>query len=359
MSVRGAIPAELTRYHLAAQSMEGGGFLRSAFGAAFSNGAGADNVADALQREQFENGAMRFVRSGDVDPAAAGAFLNRGNLGLGEPGLALVKGKEKDADALFSRLMLYEQMRQMRERIQIYDEMARWYGEQIQKADRDIEKLEAIREKASAFLNDVDDIDAEFNRTGKFNREKNIEALKKRGVDVKPDASDAELRRALDRQKEADRKIVEDANRLIESRKAERDEYRRKKDEYEQKAKDGRAKTKEIENSGDLNPQEKSVLVGEALKNEEPKVVYDIGNFENDKKKKIEINAKIKDFTENERQSLATNALNEDSESAPDVSSKTTAIFNNSANPKYSEITPPEISLPETPQRVAMPGMSK
>lgn len=360
MSVRGAVPAENTRYHEAARLMrsaEGGAgadFLRSAFGVA-----GADPVgADALQARQFEDNMMRFVRSGEIDPAAAAAFLNRSNLGQGAlAGNGFLNGKEENKDDPFWRITLFDQFRQMRERIQQYEEMANWYREQIQNAERDIKKLEDTRDKATAFLNDVEDIDGDFRRTGKLNREKCIEALKKRGVEVKPDASDQELRRALDRQKEIDRKIAEDANRLIEKIKAERDEYRRKLEETERKAKEARDQLNEIENSKDLTPQEKSEAINETLKNEKPKIAYSIGILEDDKKKKAEIDAKIKELTENAMNVASADGFNEGSEVTPDVSSKVSVIFNNSVNLKIAETPPPELTAPTPLQRAASPSM--
>jgi hypothetical protein len=152
-----------------------------------------------LDWQTFRNFVVRALAGDESVPPAISARVNSAAHG-GESKL-----EEKDRSwwqAFLWQQMIQESLRQIDGLIGKYNAMAEWHHEQAEKArarmQEAADKLEAIDE----FIGDADDVFNTKGRTGKFDRDKAIKALKNRGVDVSANEDDESLLAKLTREKQ-------------------------------------------------------------------------------------------------------------------------------------------------------------
>lgn len=109
--------------------------------------------------------------------------------------------KAEEFHAWMVRLAIQQQLREIDGLIDRYNQMADWHHEQAKKAR---EKMQAATDRLTAigeFVDGVDEVLAEKERTGNFDREKAIRLLKSRGVEVDPNEDDEALLNRVRREK--------------------------------------------------------------------------------------------------------------------------------------------------------------
>ena len=216
-----------------------------------------------------------------------------------------------------------------------YEEMAAWYKEQEGKSIEAMDRLGQLMEKSGEFLKEAGEIDDEWRRTGKFDRQKCLKALRERDVDVNDDISDEDLRDRFNKQKEKDRELMKEAQRLYEAEEIEREEYRKLREDFERKARekwDAVDKLRAVQNDASLNPEAKHQEMQEIVKDAGAVVAFDAARWEDDRVKQAQIDSKIENLTAS-TETAAEIDLNDGDEPLADDTSKLGKDFNAANNP--------------------------
>lgn len=201
--------------------------------------------------------SIGLALSDPEDPNVSPAFIAwaRGNVKA-----TAAKKRQEDLHLFLLHLAIEEHLRRIEEQIAEYNKMASWYHDQ---ATRSREKMGAAEKKLTAindFIEGVDGVIGDKERTGKFDREKAIELLRSRGISVEENESDGSLETRLRLQKKAanaERPALSDEYEHYKTETEHNEEMER---ENIRKAKELSQKRDEIKSSGmDEATQEKQL----------------------------------------------------------------------------------------------------
>lgn len=216
---------------------------------------------DGMDMATFRNYLIRALDGDETVPASILTVVQRGASDAAE-------AKKKDLEfweRVFWLNAIEERLREIDRLIDRYNEMADWSHRQAMLArDRMREagdKLDAI----DAFVNGANDVMREKEATGKFDREKAIELLKTRGVNIDPNASNANILALLLQQRESSKRERKRWSEQYEQSSADATVYEQMEKECKTKAEELIKKREEILGHG-YSPDEEAQKLKELNK---------------------------------------------------------------------------------------------
>lgn len=183
----------------------GGGGTRGGSGSGHAGGEAERSPMAGMDLPTFRNFLMRALSGDETVPATFLVRLNRAVLQHGSESRR--QGAEWWERVLWQQMVL-ERLREIDRLVERYNRMVDWHHGQAEKARARMQEATDRLGEIDAFVDGADEVLRNVERTGKLDRERAIELLRSRGIEVKGNEDEQTLIRKLmiDKQKATDEK---------------------------------------------------------------------------------------------------------------------------------------------------------